>query len=65
MDPRKINIKNVKDCQKTVEDCQKWTVFAKTCKMTIPGYFVTIWTKILTEWEFSQNKGLGSTYTPS
>ena len=23
MDPRKINIKNVKDYQKTVEDCQK------------------------------------------
>ena len=23
MDPRKINIKNVKDYQKTVEDCKK------------------------------------------
>ena len=64
-------VKNSWRLSKTVEDSVKydkklikWTVFAKTCKMTIPGYFVTIWNKILTEWEFSQNKGLGSTYTP-
>ena len=50
LDPREINNKKtVKDCQTTVEDCVKynkklikWTVFVKTCKMTIPGYFVTI-----------------------
>ena len=45
---------------KTVNDkkLEKWTVFAKTCKMTISGHFVTICTTIYTELEFSQNKAL-------
>ena len=61
---KRLVLQTVKRLLKTVRNVkydkklEKLTVFAKTCKMTISGHFVTIWTKNLTEWEFSQNKAL-------